>query len=230
MSAIGDSKKAPRITKRYAEELPHKQQRALATRRLLLCSARAVFAREGFQHARIEDIAAKAGKTRGAFYANFKDKEDVFFAIFEQDLDRDWKAFRLILIKLSSLEQRIRALAQFLLQLSNDQERTLLQHEFRVYAIRHPRRRKRLADLHAAMRLRFAMPELSELLPELAQQSPSKSRESSLIVGAIMDGIALNRLFDPGVLSEDQALRYLTLCLRESFLASHSKYPDLVHA
>ena len=230
VSAVGDSKKTLQTAKQRAEDLPHKQKRALATRRLLLRSARAVFAREGFEHTRIEDIAAKAGKTRGAFYANFKDKEDVFFAIFEQDLDRDWKVFRLNLIELSSPEQRVQALAQFLLQLSNDQERTLLQHEFRVYAIRHPRRRKRLADLHAAMRLRFAMPELSELLPELAQQSPSKSRESSLIVGAIMDGIALNRLFDPGVLSEDQALRYLKLCLRESFLTSRSEHKDLVHA
>ena len=30
-----------------------------------------------------------ARKTRGAFYDNFKDKEDVFLAIFEEDMARD---------------------------------------------------------------------------------------------------------------------------------------------
>lgn len=55
-----------------------KQQRGLVTRQELLRSARAIFARDGFEHARIEDIAANAGRTRGAFYDNFKDKEDVF--------------------------------------------------------------------------------------------------------------------------------------------------------
>ncbi len=61
----------------------------MLTRKELLRSARAIFARDGFEHARIEDIAIKASKTRGAFYDNFKDKEDVFCAIFEENIDRD---------------------------------------------------------------------------------------------------------------------------------------------
>ena len=68
---------------------PKKQDRAIATRKHLTDAARQVFARDGFELARVEDIAAAAGKTRGAFYANFKDKEDIFFAIFEENLARD---------------------------------------------------------------------------------------------------------------------------------------------
>ena len=40
--------------------------------------------RDGFEAARIEDIAAASGHTRGAFYANFETKEDLFLALLEQ--------------------------------------------------------------------------------------------------------------------------------------------------
>src|SRR5277367_6268979 len=68
-----------------------KQERSVQTRAELLRAARKVFAREGFERARLEGIAEEAGKTRGAFYAHFENKEDVFFAIFEEDVARTQK-------------------------------------------------------------------------------------------------------------------------------------------
>jgi AcrR family transcriptional regulator len=195
-----------------------KQKRALRTRRELVRSARAVFARDGFQNARIEDIAARAGKTRGAFYANFEDKEDVFFAIFEEELDRDMEKLRPVLQRVSTLEERLLALAQYLCKLGKQRQRTLLNLEFKLYAIRHPNRRKRLADLHAVMRLRCSLPEIEELLPEY-QQNNAVRRSESLAIGAVMDGLALNQLFDPAWMADDDAARYLTLCLREKLRA-----------
>ena len=59
-------------------------ERTRATRRKLLDAAKRIFAQDGFEAARLEDIAAGAGYTRGAFYANFKSKEDIFFALFEE--------------------------------------------------------------------------------------------------------------------------------------------------
>ncbi len=50
----------------------------------MLDAAKRIFAQQGFEAARLEDIAAGAGYTRGAFYANFKSKEDIFFALFEE--------------------------------------------------------------------------------------------------------------------------------------------------
>ena len=51
------------------------------TRQLLLDSGRDVFARKGFVAATVEEIAEQAGFTRGAFYANFKDKHDLFWTL-----------------------------------------------------------------------------------------------------------------------------------------------------
>src|SRR5579871_5690522 len=73
------------------------QQRTAATRRSLLQSARRIFARVGFEASRIEDIAAATGHTRGAFYAHFPTKEDVFFAIFEQEAGRRIEEIRQVL-------------------------------------------------------------------------------------------------------------------------------------
>ncbi|HUE01503.1 MAG TPA: TetR family transcriptional regulator, partial [Bryobacteraceae bacterium] len=63
------------------------QQRTAATRQALLDAARRIFVRDGFAAARIEDVAAATGHTRGAFYAHFHTKEDLFFALFEQEAE-----------------------------------------------------------------------------------------------------------------------------------------------
>jgi AcrR family transcriptional regulator len=213
----GDSKNSKKVLARLEQDTG-KQKRALLTRRQLIKSARATFAQDGFENARIEDIAAKAGRTRGAFYANFKDKEDVFFAIFEEELDHDIQEIRPILQQVSTLQDRLHALAQYLCTLGKDRQRTLLNLEFKLYAIRHPARRKRLADLYSLMRLRCSLPEIDELLPEY-QQKTKQRRTESLAVGAVVDGLAINQLFDPGCMKDRDITRYLELCLWEKIQA-----------
>ena len=209
-----DSKTSRKAPEKGVEPSIHKQKRALMTRQHLFESARRIFARDGFESARIEDIAADAGKTRGAFYANFKDKEDVFFLLFEEQLDRTLEKVRPILKKIPTLEGRLSALADFLCQLGKDRQRTLLNLEFKLYAIRHPRRRRRLADLHAVVLMRCALPEIDELLPAITH-NVSVRRSLSLAVGAVMDGLALNQLFDPASISDEDVTHFLKLSLRE---------------
>src|SRR5271170_3177448 len=59
-------------------------ERTAATRQKLLAASKRIFAQDGFEAARLEDIAAGAGYTRGAFYAHFESKEDIFFALLEE--------------------------------------------------------------------------------------------------------------------------------------------------
>lgn len=54
------------------------------TRRALLATAREVFAEHGFRATRTEEIVRRAGLTRGALYHHFRDKEDLFRAVFEE--------------------------------------------------------------------------------------------------------------------------------------------------
>jgi AcrR family transcriptional regulator len=193
-----------------------RQRRGIVTRSHLIRSARHIFARDGFEHARIEDIALRARKTRGAFYDNFKDKEDVFLAIFEEDMARDLTELSPLLLALPTTRERMNALAQYLARLSKDVERMLLNVEFKLYAVRHPHKRKRLADLLRAMRLRTSIPEISRLLPQLDGRTTSAKLTDCLAICGVMDGLALSHLFDPDGLDDRALMRYLRLCLQET--------------
>jgi AcrR family transcriptional regulator len=54
------------------------------TRAKLIESAKTVFGEKGYTAATIEEIAEGADFTRGAFYANFADKGDLFMTLIEQ--------------------------------------------------------------------------------------------------------------------------------------------------
>ena len=57
--------------------LTHKERRA-ETRRCLMASAARAFARHGLDRTSIDQVAEDAGYTKGAFYANFKNKKELF--------------------------------------------------------------------------------------------------------------------------------------------------------
>lgn len=74
-------KPIPEAAERWA--LPAVQDRSRAMRARILKAAEAAFAEEGYDGARIADIARAAGCSVGAVYFRFKDKDALFFAIAE---------------------------------------------------------------------------------------------------------------------------------------------------
>jgi AcrR family transcriptional regulator len=58
------------------------KEQSLAQRKTLLDCAEQVFAKKGFAQATLEEIASKAGVTRGAIYVHFRGKAAVFEALF----------------------------------------------------------------------------------------------------------------------------------------------------
>ncbi|MFZ5718463.1 MAG: TetR/AcrR family transcriptional regulator [Pseudomonadota bacterium] len=72
-------------------------RRALAkqqTRLKVLAAARRLFAEQGYEGATIRDIAAAAGMSTGAVFANFTDKSDLFREIMADDMDALTAAMR----------------------------------------------------------------------------------------------------------------------------------------
>jgi AcrR family transcriptional regulator len=177
-------------------------------------AARRIFARDGFEMARLEDIAAAAGKTRGAFYANFRDKEDVFFALFEENLRREKRQMGEQLVEAGSEEERIEVLAKHLFSLIGDRQRMLLALEFKLYAIRHPKRTRRLADLHSALCISCVEANVEKLIPGFSCLTAKEKRTQTAQVGALLDGIALNQMFDSRGLTEELILQHLRSALR----------------
>jgi AcrR family transcriptional regulator len=61
-----------------------KQKRAERTRRDVLDAAREIFTGRGFADASMEEIAERAGVTRGPLYHYFDDKQDLFRAVYAE--------------------------------------------------------------------------------------------------------------------------------------------------
>jgi AcrR family transcriptional regulator len=61
-----------------------KQKRAERTRRDVLDAAREIFTARGFADASMEEIAERAGVTRGPLYHYFDDKQDLFRAVYAE--------------------------------------------------------------------------------------------------------------------------------------------------
>jgi AcrR family transcriptional regulator len=59
-------------------------QRGEATRDALVAAGRALFAERGYAGVGTEEVVHRAGVTRGALYHHFRDKQDLFRAVFEQ--------------------------------------------------------------------------------------------------------------------------------------------------
>ena len=65
--------------------MPRRQaDRSEATRAALLGAARKLFTERGFSDTPTEEIVREAGVTRGALYHHFRDKGELFQAVFEQ--------------------------------------------------------------------------------------------------------------------------------------------------
>jgi len=75
------------------ESVP-KQRRGEDTRRRLMEAALGVFARNGYERATVDEIVREAGFSKGAFYVHFEAKEDIFWAMLEERINRQQKAFR----------------------------------------------------------------------------------------------------------------------------------------
>jgi AcrR family transcriptional regulator len=69
------------------KRLTRKEKQA-ETRARLLDAAEQVFLRRGLQGSSVEEIAAEAGFTRGAFYSNFKSKDELFVELLQDRVYR----------------------------------------------------------------------------------------------------------------------------------------------
>jgi len=130
------------ITKRLTR--PGSRER---TARRLLDAAERQFARRGLVATSVEDIAAAAGYSRGAFYSNFKGKEDLFLEVLRRDQERTGTRFGGLLNEALPLEQYHARLGQLYSSLFGNPNSFLTWTEGRMLSARDARFRAKLAAL-----------------------------------------------------------------------------------
>ena len=79
------------MTHMLNEQVPVTARRA-QTRERLMAAAASVFAERGIIGASVEEICEAAGFTRGAFYSNFADKDELVLALIQQSIGAQFAA------------------------------------------------------------------------------------------------------------------------------------------
>jgi AcrR family transcriptional regulator len=183
------------------------RQKSAETRRKLIAAALRIFARDGFEAARLEDIAAESGHTRGAFYANFDTKEDLFFALLEQQASLRLKDLQQRLEKHEDQANRLRTLREFYLERTTDRQAMLLTLEFKLFALRHPKMRARLASAHRRIRASLKYEVLLKLMPSSAD--PKCNELDKVLLEVVLHGLVLEHAYDPKRISAKQTVEML---------------------
>lgn len=185
------------------------RQKTEATRLALLESARRIFARDGFEASRIEDIASATGHTRGAFYAHFATKEDLFFALLEQEANRRVQRIRAAMDPSHDPEQRLQALRRFYVGLIADRQWVMLTLEFKLFALRHSRLRAKLAATHRRIRASLKLDVIDQLLPARLRDRRESQELRRVLLESVLNGLVLEHAYDPRRLSEKQVVSLL---------------------
>ena len=123
------------------------------TRARLLESAEKIFARDGFEAAKLEEIAAGAGYTRGAFYATFDSKEDLFIELLAEEVEKRISRAR----EASSTRAKqalpkrelYKVLRQNYIRTLRDPTWNILFIEYKLFILRHPDFRKKVMEMQA---------------------------------------------------------------------------------
>jgi AcrR family transcriptional regulator len=199
------------VRRRPERSLSRQQARTAATKEKLLAAAGRIFARDGFEAARLEDIAAAAGYTRGALYANFEDKEDLLFALLEQWVSQRMAEVNALLQESKrSPEEQLRTLRNYYAKRAKDRRLTLLSLEFTLYAVRHPAAHVRLRIQRKRLRSRGA-----DLLRRITAAKgcslPVSAEAAMAALGAFSNALFLEHVVDSKALTEGNVERLLEI-------------------
>jgi AcrR family transcriptional regulator len=177
------------------ERLTRKQKQA-HTRECLMHSAARVFARRGLQQASIDEVAEEAGFTKGAFYANFRSKEELFLAMLDERFaQRIEEIERVIASEGSTAEKARRAGDLFAETLRADREWERLFFEFSAYAARDEDFREELVTRYRAMRERIAAALKAEA-EQYGKEATLPFEQVALMTTAMSHGFALEKVLE----------------------------------
>ena len=177
------------------------------TREKLFEAAAHVFEEHGIGGASIETIAAAAGFSRGAFYSNFKSKDELIIAMLEDHVEQSIRRIHDLLARHKNLADFIDALKTMDRSQQDPLGRSPLLHmEMILFVARAEKRRPELAK-----RLRARRKLIADIVETTSKNSGGNPALNPAWTGAITlamdDGFRLHRLIDPETTPADSFLR-----------------------
>jgi AcrR family transcriptional regulator len=162
------------------------------TRARLIAVGRKHFLRHGLGGAVAEKIAEDAGYSRGALYANFDGKEDLFLAVIREEQASRSNIFRSILRDEPSNRKRLRKMRDTIADMITNRDWIVLRAEFEAGALRSERIRKVFVEMH-----RLQIHDGEELVKDLLKSSEVISRlrpdEFIMVMHNLSQGLAVTQ-------------------------------------
>jgi AcrR family transcriptional regulator len=188
----------------------NREESRAQTRQALLAAAGKVIAKRGFGGTSVEDIAGEAGYTRGAFYSNFKGKDDLFIELLRDDHSEMLEVFREIFRSTSDMKDLGNRLRSFYGQVFRSNDHCVLWMEARLHAVRHAAFRTRLNQLIDENRAHITG--FIERFHELtASKPPLPAREIAIGLMALAESVKFAHIVDPVQVDDAVANRVLEL-------------------
>jgi AcrR family transcriptional regulator len=166
----------------------------------LIEAAAQLIGEKGFDRTSLEEVAAKAGMTRGAIYGNFEDREDLFLAVVESR----WKPIVPHLKPGATLKEQMRILGKAVVAaLPARRSAAIGAVSFHLYVLTHPEMRTRLVQENARIYRRAA----KELLGYVkSSELPMPAEKFVRVIHALTDGLFFTHFLNPELITGDVIL------------------------
>jgi AcrR family transcriptional regulator len=169
----------------------------------LLEAALELFAERGYRDASVDEIAARAGYSKGALYWHFSSKDDLFFALLEERIDRPWReTIELLESAPPEHDMAPEASQRFAEVLRGQRELLLLNHEYWSQAVRDPKLRARYARRQAKLRAALARAITARLEHLGAKRVDAAAEELATVFMSLTSGLAQEKLVEPDAVPE----------------------------
>jgi AcrR family transcriptional regulator len=192
-----------------SKTLTRKEKQA-KTRSSLLSSAAKLICRKGITEASVDDIAIDAGYTKGAFYANFQSKEEMFLVMLDKAYSEELERLEAHLPGDAPVEEVRESAQDFMQFVRSDPEWPRLYFEFVVYAARNPEFRQELATRNRAMRERIAEV-IRNWAADFPTDTPFPFEDIATMLFCLADGFLVQQLVEPDVNDDIYATMNTTL-------------------
>ena len=178
------------------------------TRQRVRQAALELFVEQGFGVTSVEAIVARAGYTRGAFYSNFADKEELFLELVMDKLEGHIESATAVVDR-SSPDRLLTDLRAWSQQ-QHDPDWVVLLAELRAHALRRPGVRQGLAEHDRREREAYAIA-IDALFDDAGVPPPMAPATLALIVQALRQSIPVQQLLEPDVVGEGDLFDMLEL-------------------
>jgi len=204
------------MLKAAQKEKSKHQVRTEETQAKILAAAEATFSERGFESAQLEDVAARAGYTRGAIYAHYASKEDLFLALMEHRVLTKFVAIRKTMETEPDVASRPGIFKRWLTAQLSDHTWGTLMLEFKLYALRRPESREKLENMFDLLFRSSGKDFVVLLFGNTLDKAARAAAERRLaVMGAVLGAVILESHFRPKLLTK----QHMQLLLEELYEA-----------